>query len=116
MNRPNLGPDMTYSQQRKVRMQDAIDDYLQDPKVDARQCYEDILTCVEDVLKYHRTELDKATDLYNFLLGNRKYEFNVEPPSSVGTMTTNEDGSSSYEYAAKVTMSDIYKFQRGNSL
>ena len=30
MTRPFIGPDMTYDEQRKCRMQDAIDDYLSD--------------------------------------------------------------------------------------
>ena len=30
---PYIGPDMTYEKQRKCRMQDAIDDYLQDDEV-----------------------------------------------------------------------------------
>jgi len=60
-----------YSHQRKDRMQDAIDDYLQDDKVDARQTYEEILSCVEDVIKYHDKELTKATELYNLMLGHR---------------------------------------------
>ena len=33
-------PDKTYEKQRQDRMQDAIDDYLTDDKVSARQTYE----------------------------------------------------------------------------
>ena len=36
MTRPFIGPDMTYNEQRKCRMQDAIDDYLSDEKVSPR--------------------------------------------------------------------------------
>ena len=115
--RPYLGPDMTYDKQRKLRMQDAIDDYLQDPDVDARRCYEEMLSCVEDVIKYHKKELNKASELYNLMLGNRRYDMNKPAkPASVGSTTNNEDGTKSYGYAASVTMSDIHKFQRGNSL
>ena len=60
-----------YSQQRKERMQDAIDDYLQDDEVDARQTYEEMLSCVDDVINYHKKQYDKAVALKSLLLGNR---------------------------------------------
>ena len=45
---------MTYEHQRKCRMQDAIDSYLQDDEVDARRAYEEMLSCVQDVIDYHQ--------------------------------------------------------------
>ena len=39
-------PDKTYEKQRQDRMQDAIDDYLTDDKVPARQVYEEMLSCI----------------------------------------------------------------------
>ena len=60
-----------YSQQRKERMQDAIDDYLNDDDVDARQAYEEMLSCVDDVINYHKKQYDKAVALKSLLLGNR---------------------------------------------
>ena len=71
IERPYLGPDMSYSEQRKCRMQDAIDDYLNDEEVDARRSYEEMLSCIDDVRKYHKKQYDKADELYNLLLGNR---------------------------------------------
>ena len=70
-NRPFLGPDTTYEQQRKCRMQDAIDDYLNDDKVDARRAYEEMLSCVDDVINYHKKQHDRATQLKSLLLGER---------------------------------------------
>ena len=61
----------TYEFQRKCRMQDAIDDYLQDEQVDARQTYEEMLSCVDDVRQYHKDQYDKANKLYNLMLGHR---------------------------------------------
>ena len=61
----------TYAYQRKCRMQDAIDDYLNDKQVDARRAYEEILSCVDDVRQYHKKEYDKANELYNLMLGHR---------------------------------------------
>ena len=68
---PFLGSDMTYEKQRKCRMQDAIDDYLNDDKVSARRAYEEMLSCVQDVIDYHQKEYVKARELYDLLLGNR---------------------------------------------
>ena len=69
--RPFLGPDNTYEKQRKCRMQDAIDDYLQDDKVSARQTYEEMLSCVNDVIDYHRKNMNRAVKLKELMLGHR---------------------------------------------
>ena len=60
-----------YARQRKDRMQDAIDDYLQDDTVDARRAYEEMLSCVQDVIDYHQKEYVKARELYDLMTGNR---------------------------------------------
>ena len=73
--RPFLGPDNTYEQQRKCRMQDAIDDYLQDDKVSARQTYEEMLSCINDVIKYHKTSMDRAVKLKTLMKGHRDLDF-----------------------------------------
>ena len=70
-NRPFLGLDNTYDKQRKCRMQDAIDDYLNDEKVDARRAYEEMLSCVDDVINYHKKQHDRAAKLKSLLLGER---------------------------------------------
>jgi hypothetical protein len=60
-----------YARQRKDRMQDAIEDYLNDDKVDARQAYEEMLSCIDDVINYHKKQYDKAVQLKEYLLGYR---------------------------------------------
>jgi hypothetical protein len=60
-----------YSKQRKDRMQNAIDDYLNDDKVSARQTYEEMLSCVDDVIQYHQRQLDRANDLKHLMMGHR---------------------------------------------
>jgi hypothetical protein len=72
--RPDLQVDWgkEYSKQRKNRMQDAIDDYLQDQTVDARRAYEEMLSCVDDVIEYHRCSYEKAKQLRELMLGNRE--------------------------------------------
>ena len=64
--------DKMYQKQRKDRLQDCIDDYLQDDKVDARQTYEEMLSCVDDVINYHKKQYDKAVALKSLMLGNRE--------------------------------------------
>jgi hypothetical protein len=61
----------TYEKQRQCRMQDAIDDYLQDDKVSARQTYEEMLSCVNDVIEYHRKSMNRAVKLKELMLGHR---------------------------------------------
>ena len=56
----------TYEQQRKDRLQDIIDDYLQDEKISSRQVFEEILSCINDVADYHKKYLDRANDLKSF--------------------------------------------------
>ena len=52
-------------------MQDAIDDYLNDEEVDARRAYEEMLSCVDDVINYHKKQHDRAFKLKTLLLGDR---------------------------------------------
>lgn len=74
MTSPILGPDNTYEKQRKCRMQDAIDDYLNDEKVSARQAYEEMLSCVDDVIKYHEKQYVRARDLRDLMTGHRPFD------------------------------------------
>lgn len=60
-----------YIEERRNRMTDCIDEYLQDPKTDARQTYEDILSSIDGVIKYHKKEYDKAVALKSLMLGER---------------------------------------------
>ena len=61
----------TYEAQPKDRMGDAIGDYLTDEKIDARACYEDMLTEVQSWIDYHRKFLKKAETLKELMLGQR---------------------------------------------
>ena len=71
--RPDLQVDYdkVYAKQRKDRMQDCIDDYLQDDSVDSRQTYEEMLACVQDVINYHKKALGRASELRNLMMGYR---------------------------------------------
>ena len=71
---PFLGPDNTYEKQRKCRMQDAIDDYLNDEKVSSRQAYEEMLSCIDDVIKYHEQAYCRARGLRDLMMGHREVD------------------------------------------
>lgn len=62
---------MSYSQQRKHRMGDCILDYISDEEVDARQCYEEMLDEVNSIITYHKTQMRKAVQLKEYMLGHR---------------------------------------------
>ena len=74
-------PQQTYEQQRKARLQDAIDDYLADEKVTGRRVYEEMLSCVQDVIDYHRTHADRANDLKHLMMDYREIEPYDQIPS-----------------------------------
>ena len=63
-----------FEQQRKNRLQDAIDEYLQDEEVSPRRAYEEILSCVQDVMDYHRKQLDRSTVLKSLMMGHREVD------------------------------------------
>ena len=119
-DRPFIKPPLrkSYEEQRKDRMQDAIDDYLQDGKVTARQTYEEMLSCVNDVIEYHKSSMERAIALRSLMMGNREVDLNdfVKNLPAQQQPVYNDDGTTSYEYAANITLSDISKFQRGSSL
>ena len=67
--RPYLGPDDTYEKQRKLRFQDAIDDYLLDDQVSSRQIYEEMLSCIDDTLSYYEKNAERVRELRNLMTG-----------------------------------------------
>jgi len=116
--RPFVGPDNTYEKQRKCRMQDAIDDYLQDDTVSPRQTYEEMLSCINDVIEYHKSNMDRAVALRSLMMGHREVDLNdyVKNLPAQQDPVYNEDGTTTYGYAAHITLGDIHKFQRESSL
>lgn len=77
MTSPIIEPDWSkeYAKQRLSRMQDAIDDYLQDDKVSPTQAYEEILSCVDDVIQYHEKQYVRARRLRDLLSGYGSREY-----------------------------------------
>ena len=74
--RPEIQHDWEkqFEQQRKDRLQDAIDEYLQDDKVSPRRAYEEILSCIQDVMDHNRKQLDRATVLKSLMMGHRELD------------------------------------------
>lgn len=64
-----------YAKQRKDRMQNAIDDYLNDDKVSAQQTYKEMLSGIDDVIEYHKTSMERAVALKELMLGHRAIDF-----------------------------------------
>jgi hypothetical protein len=107
-----------YSKQRKDRMQDAIDDYLNDDKVSARQTYEEMLSGVDDVIEYHKTAYCRAMSLRDLMTLDQDFNTDAYYRKDIKQEDPvyNDDGSTSYGYAAHITLGDVTKFQRGSSL
>ena len=83
MTSPLIGIDKTYEEQRKCRMQDAIDDYLSDDKVSSRQAYEEMLSCINDVIQYHEKAYCRARSLYDLMMGNREIDSLIDDPELI---------------------------------
>jgi|14BtaG_2_1085337.scaffolds.fasta_scaffold09961_4 hypothetical protein len=60
-----------YAAQRKDRMGDALNDYLNDDKVSARQAYEEMLSEAIEWRDYHQKQLAKAQQFIDLCHPNR---------------------------------------------
>ena len=65
--RPYLGPDKTYAEQRKQRLQDCVDDYLQDDEVSPLTFYNELKDCIGDVSQYHKKQVERASGLMKLI-------------------------------------------------
>tara|TARA_B100000902_G_scaffold383377_1_gene422164 strand:+ start:721 stop:1116 length:396 start_codon:yes stop_codon:yes gene_type:complete len=108
----------SYEHQRKFRMQDAIDDYLQDDKVSARQAYEEIISCIQDVIDVHGRVANRAEELRCLMSLDQDFNTDAYYRKDIKQEDPvyNDDGTTSYGYAAHITLGDVTKFQRGSSL
>tara|TARA_B100000035_G_scaffold190701_1_gene162839 strand:+ start:243 stop:560 length:318 start_codon:yes stop_codon:yes gene_type:complete len=96
----------TYAEQRKSRLQDVVDDYLQDDDVSVLEMYNDIRDCLEDIISYHEMCKSRAQGALELIVGHH----------STNKVDTDAPNVNTYEYAAHITMNDINRFQQGNSL
>lgn len=72
--------DKEYAQQRRSRMVDAIEDFLQDEKVDSRQTYEEMLQCIQELIDFHKKNLKKVEGLRDLMLGYRNIDLDLDFP------------------------------------
>ena len=96
----------TYAEQRKERLQDVVDDYLQDDDVSVLEMYNDIRDCLEDIVSYHEMCKSRAQGALELIVGHH----------STDKVDTDAPNVNTYEYAAHITMNDINRFQQGGSL
>jgi hypothetical protein len=69
--RPFITSDKTYAEQRKCRLQDAVDDYLQDEDVSILEFYTELKDCIEDIITYHKKNKERAMGMLQLVLGHR---------------------------------------------
>lgn len=81
--RPDIQTDdywkKEFERQRKDRLQDSIDEYLQDNEIDPRRAYEEILSCIDDVINMHKKQLNRAVSLKSLMMGHREVDFIDDP-------------------------------------
>jgi len=114
--RPELNVDWNaeYAKQRKNRLQDSVDEYLQDEQVSTLTFYHDLRDCIEEIISYHERNKQKAQGMLELILGHRPVDFNYDAGGM--KIPVDSDTPNTYEYAADITLSDINKFQRGQTL
>lgn len=61
----------TYSEQRKDRLYDAVDDYLNDEKVSPQEFYDDLVTCMQESANFYRKNLERVTSALELVKGHR---------------------------------------------
>ena len=54
---------------RRERVYEVLGDYINDKNVGAQETYEEVLAEVEGWIKFHSDSLEKASELYNLLIG-----------------------------------------------
>jgi len=61
----------SFEEQRKERLQESIDEYLNEGDVDVDVFYKDLRDCITDVLNFHKIRVEKAQQAMDAVLGHR---------------------------------------------
>ena len=72
MSTPIIGTDTTYEEHRRDRLQECIEDYLQDgfgDNTDPRYVYEEMLAVIQQLADYHEKHRARYAELKNYMLG-----------------------------------------------
>ena len=68
----------SFEEQRKERLQESIDEYLNEGDVDVDLFYKDLRDCITDVLNFHKIRAEKAQQAMDAVLGHRPIDELVE--------------------------------------
>lgn len=71
--RPELNVDWKeqYAKQRRNRLADSINEYLEDDEVTIDEFYNDLKAEIEEVITYHKIRKEKAVGALQLVLGHR---------------------------------------------
>lgn len=74
--RPTINHDWDeeYLKQRKSRLTDTVDEYLQDSDTSALAFYNDLKDVIEELIAYHRKNKEKAEGALQLINGHRVWE------------------------------------------
>jgi len=56
-----------YAEQRRQRLDEAIGDYLNSDDTNPRQCYDELVSAIEDTIAYHDLHRSRAQTLLNLI-------------------------------------------------
>jgi len=65
-----------FNRQRASRLQDSVDEYMQDGEVDA--FFEDLRTAIQDLIDYHGKQKENAQTLMKVVSGHRPLQLQQE--------------------------------------
>ena len=65
-----------FNKQRASRLQDSVDEYMQDGEVDA--FFEDLRTAIQDLIDYHGKQKESAQTLMKVVSGHRPLQLQQE--------------------------------------
>lgn len=66
-----MKPVKSFEEQRKNRLADSIDEYLNEGDCDVDQFYKDLRDCITDLRDYHTERSNKAQEALDAVLGHR---------------------------------------------
>jgi len=73
MSSPIIGTDTTYEEHRRDRLQECIEDYLQDgfgEEPSPRYLYEEMLLIIQELADYHDKHRARYLELKDYMLGS----------------------------------------------
>ena len=83
--RPTINHDweQEYQKQRKNRLTDAVDEYLQDSNTSILAFYNDLKDVIEELIDYHKANKERAEGALQLINGHRPIDFEPCPPGTI---------------------------------